>query len=356
MEATTVETKPITKVDGFEDSEFEDEHDLGFNWDPMCQKMRSLSFKQASNNPKNAQINFKSKLNELGVSSEAHYQHALTYDAELANLAVAMNGQGLEACKKQMFEINRQTITPDTYKQRVQRHEIDNKQDPQFVRGLTCAVQILKSLAKENHVSYEDMLYNIFSVMNMSRHKVNTVVFIGASDSGKSFVADLFASPFELYEIGQFALPTAKNTNQFWLEPLVGKQVYRAEELFIADEVVLQDVKKLFEGSPALVGGVKYKSALTIERRPVLVSMNGDSEYAVTRGMSNEFDTIANRSFIYVMREPVKTRYHMGSIVQAGKYMKQIVNLLYQKYGDTDDKGYDSDDIDLCNAYLSENL
>ena len=119
---------------------------------------------------------------------------------------------------------------------------------------------------------------------------------------------------------------------------------------------MLQQVKKLFEGSPALVGKVKYKSALTIQRRPVIVGINGDNEYAVTRGMSNEFDTIANRSFIYTMNGSIKNRYHMGSLKCATKYGRQIINTLYKKYGKTDCNFKDDDDIDLCRRYIENNL
>ena len=345
-------------IEEFErDDCYEDPHGLGFNWalDAKVKRKRSPN-ENISKSIIYKKNNFKKMLLELEITNEQQYQHNLKINDELAYYAYNFKGCNLESIKRNCYEISRQTIKVDDYKSRVAMHKIDDENDKDYIIGLACTVQILQSIAKENQIKYQDLLYNIFTIMNMSRHKVNTLIFVGSSDSGKSFIADLFTSPFEQYEIGQFALPTASKTNQFWLEPLIGKQIYRAEELYISDSNVMQQVKKLFEGSPALIGEIKYKSALTIQRRPVIVSMNGDSEYSVTRGMSNEFDTIANRSFIYTMNGPVKDRYHMGSLKCATKYGRQIVNTLYSKYGNTDVNLKNDDDIDLMNDYLKENF
>ena len=60
-----------------------------------------------------------------------------------------------------------------------------------------------------------------------------TLGLIGSSNSGKSFLVDLFTSNFETYEIGNIIPPAKDTLSEFWLMNCVYASVKRMEEFYI---------------------------------------------------------------------------------------------------------------------------
>ena len=59
------------------------------------------------------------------------------------------------------------------------------------------------------------------------------------------------------------------------------------------------------EGNEALDTNVKYGGKKKIQRRPFIVTMNGDSMIDVASDFPEEYEAIKNRCNIFLMKTPV---------------------------------------------------
>ena len=298
-------------------------------------------------------MNFKSGSNRLKVAiqereiyNETKFQHYLRNDSEFCKLVANCYASNLEVIKKQMFQVVRETKSEKTYANAMAH--INITEDDEFFIAASTALEIAHSIAYENRVELPDFLTSLFLILNKTLFKKNTIVFIGASDSGKTYFAEVLLSPFEHYEIGWFNLPPTRNVNQFWMEGLLGADIYRAEEVFVANEESIQDLKKLFEGNPALEAAQKYKSPVCVPRRPVIVTMNGESENDLTKGISKERKTMNNRAFIYKMNKPLKERFTEGCLTILKKRAPEVCKKLWLKYGQEELHILNNNIVDFC--------
>ena len=300
---------------------------------------------------------FKDAMLDNDIFNETGFQRLLKYDSDFATLVTAMNAQILEASKKQMFQIVRETRKEKSYTDRCREYSnigsMDDHSDGELI-ALSTACEIFDSIAQENGIKFEEFITNIFKIMEMKLHKKNTLVFIGSSNSGKSFLGDLICAHYTEDEVGKTALPPTRNANQFWLESLVGTSVYRMEECFCAEETQLNDIKKLFEGNPALEANIKHKTAVTIHRKPVIVTMNGNDEADLTRGIQRERNTMKNRCFIYKMNKNIEERYTEGSLATCMKHKQYVMTKLWLKYGNWEEPSPEPKMLDICKNIVSK--
>lgn len=284
-------------------------------------------------NFRSCQFQLKRALEDHMIFNELKFQHVLKHNVSFAEIVTRMPSNQLEHVKKQMYQVIRQRMTHKTYAERIQDVENYSFHNNDFVVALGTFIEIINSIAAENNTIMQDFLTDCFKIINMILPKRNTLVFIGKSNSGKSILCDVLLSVYETYELGFFNLPPSRNTDQFWLEPLIGAAIYRAEEVFVANEDHIVKLKQLFEGNPALVTPIKYKNPIIVPRRPVIVSMNGEGENDLTRGISRERETMKNRSFIYKMNKNLRERYTDGSESLMKQYSKQICKFCYERFG-----------------------
>lgn len=210
-------------------------------------------------------------------------------------------------------------------------------------------LSLAKSIADENHITMEMFHTQIWDVLNGTRPKINTLVFIGASDSGKSVICDALSSFWETPDIGHFRPPLTTTGSSFWLQDLLGKQLYRCDELYLERPEIMQTIKQLFEGHANLKTEIKYEGHQNIPRRPVLVSLNGNSSRDICKFQSSEFQAIKNRCYIYVMNNHMKSRINrMSYIDDMIDNAKHFLQNIFHYYGENKKEQYeDRDEITI---------
>lgn len=298
----------------------------------------------------------KDMLQHLDIYNEIKFQYCLKRNPDLARLIVRCPSNQVEHAKKQMYQVVRETRKYTGYRERMNNIATPNLYaNPELCVAMSTMMEILESIAKENYCTIDKLCDDIFRILCMDLHKINAIIFVGSTNSGKSFLADILLCVYQEYEMGKFALPPTRNPPQFWLESILGGEIYRCEELAVQDQENLQHVKKLLEGNPALEATVKFKNPVTVVRRPVFVTMNGDGEQTITRGQSSERGVIATRSFIYKMHHNI-TKRHCGNHLLLYKYRFQVMKLLFNKYGDYKEPPPLENEIDMamdiCKKYF----
>ena len=95
----------------------------------------------------------------------------------------------------------------------------------------------------------------------------------------------------------------------------------------------MQSFKQLTEGSKTLQTEVKYKDAINVDPRPVIVTMNGTNRADVVKYHSTEWDAIKNRCIVLKMDCPLKQNFSGAQLdaLRAGSHV--LVDMLIQ---DTD--------------------
>lgn len=293
-------------------------------------------------------MELKHQLQKFDIYNETKFQYVLKRHPEFAHLVVKCPSNQIEQTKKQMYQVVRETRTYKGYRERMS--EIDSPDllnDNDLCVAMSTMIDILGSIADENYKSIDELCDNIFRILCMDLHKRNAIIFIGDSNSGKSFLADILLCCYEQYELGKFALPPSRTPPQFWLETILGAELYRCEELAVQDQENLQHVKKLLEGNPALEATVKFKNPVPIVRRPVFVTMNGENEHSITRGQSSERNVVKNRAFIYKMNGSLEERTG-GNLVKLFDNRFAVVKLLFEKYGSYTPPKPLEDEIDMA--------
>lgn len=158
----------------------------------------------------------------------------------------------------------------------------------------------LTTISTANSTTIDQLCYNLVSVCNQDWHKVRTLLCIGSSDTGKSLLANLLTNVFEPYEHGVISPPTSNQLSDFWLQDLVGKSVYRCEELTIELKGVLQRIKQLMEGNKELDTPIKFGDNKASKPKPLIITMNEDHKGDIVGPYHEEFDAVNNRCIILI--------------------------------------------------------
>lgn len=162
------------------------------------------------------------------------------------------------------------------------------------------------------------------------------MIFVGISDAGKSFVSKFLLSPWYDYEVGNCNVPLNDAcASNFWLQTLPGSEVYKIEELYITGPVIFQSLKTLFEGNKNLQAEIKYKTPVSVPRRPVIYTSNANSGNDLLKfvGSAYEIEALHNRACIYQMKKNIDHRYDDGNLDLMMEHSRTILKALFKKYG-----------------------
>jgi len=118
---------------------------------------------------------------------------------------------------------------------------------------------------------HNEMFADMIRVMKRDLGKRNCIYMHGTSNGGKTTISRLLSCVYDEREIG--SIPTQGNEGTFWLQGLVSKQLYHAEELLVTSKNI-DTVKILFEGSEDLKTDMKYGSPVTIDKNPIICTSN----------------------------------------------------------------------------------
>lgn len=121
----------------------------------------------------------------------------------------------------------------------------------------------------------KEIFKEMIDIMNLNNGKKNTIYMVGKPSIGKTRIANMLSSPFELSQEGTIGEDV---DSKFWLSDTQHKQVYRCEEMTMLPENQ-ERVKMLFEGNESLKTDIKFAAKSRIKKRPVIVTCNRDIWY-----------------------------------------------------------------------------
>lgn len=116
-------------------------------------------------------------------------------------------------------------------------------------------------------------LKQMITIMAGRGGKRNTIYLVGSASVGKTRIAELLCSPFELAQEGTIPSNIGSIKSSFWLQDTLHKRVYRCEEMTVTVDNA-DTVKMLFEGNPSLKSDIKYAGSIRVMKRPVIVTCN----------------------------------------------------------------------------------
>ena len=109
--------------------------------------------------------------------------------------------------------------------------------------------RFLKTIALENN-SYFAKLVQLLSRWYFCRnYKKFGILCYGATNNGKTLLADLLCSEYKDWEIGAFSCPPWTKVSQFHLDNLLNTFLYRCDEMVFENISIVQHIKNLSEGS-----------------------------------------------------------------------------------------------------------
>lgn len=128
----------------------------------------------------------------------------------------------------------------------------------------------LEKLFNANRILTRTILQAINDVMDSKFDKINTLVFQGATNTGKSLLANLITDNLLVGLVSR-----ASDQSAFAFQNLVNKRVALFEEPRITQQNV-NDMKLLLGGEKSLDVQVKHQDSEPLPRTPVIITTNDD--------------------------------------------------------------------------------
>lgn len=128
----------------------------------------------------------------------------------------------------------------------------------------------LQKILDHNHIDFFDFVSQVENVMDRYHTKLNTLLFFGPPNAGKTLIAESICKAGIFYaNIQKFS----KGAN-FVLQDAVGCRSMMINEPRFTDEWV-ETLKNVFEGCETTVD-VKFKTGYSLDRTPVIVTTNNE--------------------------------------------------------------------------------
>ena len=284
--------------------------------------------------------------------SSRHFLYIVHRDKQLKDAYVKLPYNLTSQIINKGLTLAQSAFTPITFLDKFNDTEIDNSKSIKRLTGIFH--EFLEIVSHANFYHRTELLNNIFDVLLMKNNKKITLGFIGPSNTGKTFLADVICGSFNSFEIGNI-LPPAKDTlDTFWLSNCVYSSIKRMEEFFIPTVAICNAFKQLLEGNKNQVANVKYKDNLNLPTTPTILTMNGQYKTDITKFCSNEYDAIANRCYLYILNQPLEQMkiYPFLNLINTHKH--QIMCHLYLKYQNLHPTPKFSADLDELAGYSGD--
>ena len=291
----------------------------------ITQQVTATNTKLVTN--RHSTSDFLKKFIDYNISSTRHFYHIIRQDEELRKLFVQLPYNLTNQIISKGLTICQASFKPVTF---IDKYNWTVKSYDKLVKRLSgLIIEFLEHISIENNKHKDSLLINLFDVLLYRNHKKMTLGLIGSSNSGKSFLVDLFTSNFELYEIGNIIPPAKDTLSEFWLMNCVYSSVKRMEEFYIPTLAVCNEFKKLLEGNKNQIANVKYKENQNLQVTPTFLTMNGSYVTDITKFCSNEFEAINNRCYLYMLNNNLSTRKIMKYIDVIKLHKAMIMFNLY---------------------------
>ena len=222
---------------------------------------------------KNSTSKFLKLFVKYKICSQRHFLTVLKQDDNLMdaylhlpyNLCTQIINKGLTVAQS--------CFTPNTFLDKYNSTVIDESKKIKRLAGIFN--EFLQIISCSNFNSRNDLLKNIFDVLLTRDNKKMTIGFIGPSNTGKTFLADIVCGSFNAFEIGNIIPPAKDILSEIWLANCVYASIKRMEEFFIPTQAIFNAFKQLLEGNTNQIANVKYKDNLNLPCSPTVLTMNG---------------------------------------------------------------------------------
>ena len=191
--------------------------------------------------------------------------------------------------------------------------------------GVGTALYYTEQLSMWNRLNHDEAFRRIFEILLMKDHKRLALIFMGPSNSGKSYFSNIITGYYLPHRVGQANSPQGNRLTDFWLQEARGCDIKIMEELKLPNEQIAQLFKELFEGNQNLMANRKYRDPLPIQRTPIVVTMNGDRPQELVEWCSKEWDAFANRCHIILFRDSIK---NVCGTISAKKVLNQAHDVI----------------------------
>lgn len=121
--------------------------------------------------------------------------------------------------------------------------------------------------------------------------KKETILFCGVANAGKTLMVNFLSTIYKAWEIGKAGPQDIKSA--FWLQDLIGKQIYKLDEAYCTD-VNVDTLKLLLEGNETSSTQIKFGGLHKIFPKPVLMDSNNVPWHA----MPSERGPLLERCYI----------------------------------------------------------
>lgn len=147
------------------------------------------------------------------------------------------------------------------------------------------------------HNGFDELTFcsQIMSLINKTEMKINTVIFHGAPNSGKTLLGLSIARSCLFYA----AVQDFNKNNDFYLQDVLHQRFCFINEPAIADER-FETFKNVLEGATVTINA-KYQSNITLDRTPCLICTNNPIAFFTRDAYRNE-NAVRARSFKFVFQ------------------------------------------------------
>ena len=210
------------------------------------------------------------------ICSQRHFLHMLDNDTKLMDAYLHLPYNLTNQIIAKGLTVAQSAFTPTTFLDKFNDTVIDESKPIKRLTGLF--YEYLQYISHTNFYPRDELLHNIFNVLLMKNNKRITLGFIGPSNTGKTFLADIISGSFNSFEIGNILPPSKDTLDTFWLSNCVYSSIKRMEEFFIPTQSICNAFKQLLEGNRNQIANVKYKDNLNLPTTPTILTMNGNSK------------------------------------------------------------------------------
>ena len=118
--------------------------------------------------------------------------------------------------------------------------------------GVGTVLYYMEQLSRWNRLNHDEVFRQIFEILLMKDHKRLSLIFMGPSNSGKSYFSNIITGYFPPHRIGQVNSPQGNKLTDFWLQEARGCDIKVMEELKLPNEhsylkVYLKAIKILWQ-------------------------------------------------------------------------------------------------------------
>ena len=272
---------------------------------------------------------FLKKFMDYNVTSMRQFNTVIRQDLDFRTLYLQLPYNLTNQIISKGLTICQSAFKPTTF---IDKYNWTVKNYDKLIKRLSgLVIELLENISSENGLPKNSLLINLFDCLLYRNHKRMTLGLIGSSNSGKTFLVDLFTANFETYEIGNIIPPAKDTLSEFWLMNCVYASVKRMEEFYIPTVAVCNEFKKLLEGNKNQIANVKYKENQNLQVTPTFLTMNGQYVTDITKFCSNEFEAINNRCYLYMLNSNLSNRKIMKYIDLIKKHRQMIMFNLYER-------------------------